>query len=155
MTLSSQRTTSTMMITPTIPTPPVLLFISISRSVTARPFGRRMCVRRAAAASHRWLGRRVGLASRAISLATGPADVVTEIPEVLADLVPGIADIVLRVRAVDAAGGLLDVVLDVAERPLGFVHRPVSFPAQHRGRDAVRAGYGPRKPDDTRLPGLR
>ena len=79
------------------------------------------------AASHWPLGRRGWVVPGALRLTAGLADVVTQVSEVLADLVPGIPDLVLEVRAVDAAGGLLHVGLDIAVGALGFVHRSISF----------------------------
>src|SRR5665811_37175 len=105
--------------------------LAASRATRTRP--RRCCTNGSlrdlaqVAASHRWLRRRGWLAPGALRLAAGPADVVAQVPEVLADLVPGVADIVLRVRAVDAADALLDVGLDIAVRAFDFVHRPISF----------------------------
>src|ERR1035437_175705 len=79
------------------------------------------------AASHWPHGRRGRVTPGALRLAASLADIVAQVAQVLADLVPGVSDLVLEVGAVDAAGGLLHVGLDIAVGALGFVHRSISF----------------------------
>src|SRR5664280_2979473 len=102
--------------------------MSISCSITS-PTIHPPCGHRAlrVPASHRPLWRRDRIVPGALRLTASLADIVTCVAEVLADLVPGVADVVLWVSAVDAAAGLLDVGLHVAIGALGFVHRSVSF----------------------------
>src|ERR1035437_5738860 len=102
--------------------------MSISCSITS-PTIHPPCGHRAlrVPASHRPLvgGGRVATGAR--RLPTRLANVVAQVAEVLADLVPGVPDLVLEIRAVDAAGGLLEVGLDCAVGALDLVHRCISF----------------------------
>src|SRR5664279_5185742 len=127
MTLSNQRITSTMMITPTIPMPPFRFMVFSFSTAWAGRSGRAGTQLARAGGLHRAFGRHVRIALWALGLPARPADVVPQVPELLACLVPGVPDLVLDVGAVDAARGLLEIGLDRAIRSLDLVHQTSSF----------------------------
>jgi hypothetical protein len=49
-------------------------------------------------------------------------DVIADIPEIFASLVAGVPELILEVRSVEAAGGFLDLGLDIAIEVLGVIH---------------------------------